>query len=113
MSATMEQLRWLGGNDVGVSSATIWRVMTGEAPGRMRDHTGRPYDDDDLGRCIRLLDLFPEWRGRLPEVAARYPEWDRLLPEWLALEKMLREEMVRTPGIAPETYKRMCELEGR
>lgn len=75
---------WLAGDDTGVSSLTIYSVMTGV---RVR-HTGVPLDADDFGRCHRLLGLFPEWRARLGEVAARYPEWRGLVDAWGDLESL-------------------------
>jgi hypothetical protein len=110
VSATSEQLWWLCGNDTGVSSATIWAVMTGEQPGRY-GYADRPHDPGDLGRCIRLLDLFPEWRARLPEVAEAYPAWTDLVAEWRALEASYRAE--EPTGRAPATYALMRSLAAR
>ena len=64
---------WLASWDTGISSKTIWAVMTGRcSEGRFTP--GVPHDPSDFGRCYRLLAAFPAWRARLPEVAARYPE---------------------------------------
>lgn len=109
MTATIEEFRWLQDGEVGSSSMTIWHVMTGE---QMRRGWGPhpPLDPDDLRRCLLLLERFPAWRTRLPEVAAAYPEWSRLVDEWDSLAADFRAELARTPGIAVETYKRMRPL---
>jgi hypothetical protein len=78
---------WAGSRDVGVSSATIWSVMTGR-PSFYSDNYDAPYDPDDFGRCYRLLKLFPDWRKRMPEVAAKYPIWKGLVREWDRLTEM-------------------------
>jgi hypothetical protein len=91
VSATVEHLRWLAGGDTGMSSATIWMVMTGETPGRYgRLYPSVPLDADDVGRCVRLLDRFPEWRGRLEEMGDAYPEWLPVVGLWLTIESHYR-----------------------
>ncbi len=55
---------WALGEDTGMSSKAICRFMlgiTGDYP--------PPSDADDRGRCIRLLNLIPEWWDRLDEMA--------------------------------------------
>lgn len=66
--ASIEQraLFWASSDDTGVSSKTLLAHMTGNPkPG----YTSPPSDADDRGRCIRLLELIPEWIERLPELA--------------------------------------------
>lgn len=71
---TNEQLlkiiEWATGDDTGISSKHIARHMLG-FHGKRRGF-GAPSDADDRGRCIRLLNLIPEWWGKLDEMAA-YP----------------------------------------
>lgn len=78
--------RWLQGTHRGASSEAIVFALTEKvarpfAAGRNGD---TPHDAGDFGRCERLLDLFPDWRARLPEVAAKFPNghWPKLVPEW-------------------------------
>jgi hypothetical protein len=59
-------LFWYLSGDTGVSSETIAHHMLGHPEPRMY---GPPSDADDRGRCIRLLELIPEWIPRLPELA--------------------------------------------
>lgn len=89
--------RWWYGVDVGTSSASIFGVL---CPSTLCDNWAKeeatrhgngstPADADDLGRCLRLIALFPEWRDRLDEVAAAYPgtAWPRIIDRWGELEK--------------------------
>jgi len=60
-------LFWALSGDTGVSSEAIARHMTGNS------YDGRfgfspPSDASDRGRCIRLLELIPEWLPRLSEM---------------------------------------------
>jgi len=99
---------WLHHGEVGLSSKTIWRVMTGH-PVAARDQT-TPSDPDDFRRCHLLLEAFPAWRARLPEVAARYPAWAPLVREWDRLTALYLEEI--PTGYGPRLSKAMQELDG-
>jgi len=76
-------LNWITGSDTGTSSKTIWSVMMGTR----LDHSGRPYDSADFGRCYRLLKSVPEWKHRLSEVSDRYKEWIPIIREWGRIEE--------------------------
>lgn len=97
---------WMRNGDTGVSSETIWHVMTGET---VRSH-GIPWDPSDFGRCYRLLKVMPSWRGRMPEVADRFPEWRPLVDAWDELTALYEEEAPNHTGPAPKLYARMQEL---
>jgi len=97
---------WFVSNDTGCSSKTIWAVMTGiEIP---NDWIGHPWDPADLGRCIRLLEKFPEWVPRLHEVSEKYLVWKPLIDNWDELVDLYRQEA--PTGKAPKLYKRMNDL---
>lgn len=109
---TVAESAWLAGGDTGMSSKTIWSVMTGRLP-RHADNWWEPsipYDPSDFGRCHRLLEEFPAWRARLPEVADKYPEWKPLVEVWDELTALYEEEWAS--GQAPKLYARMKELRG-
>ncbi len=57
-------LFWALNSDTGVSSKAIAKHMTGNSDRNMRP----PSDTSDRARCIRLLELVPEWIDRLPEM---------------------------------------------
>jgi hypothetical protein len=87
----LEAIAWTVGGDTGTSSETIWGVMTGiEPPGRW--HGDTPCDAADFGRCYRLLQRFPAWRKRLPEVAERWPAWRPLVADWDEVTALYEKE---------------------
>lgn len=59
-------LIWLLSEDTGISSKAIARWM---GIGEFNARSIPPSDADDRGRCIRLLELIPEWIPRLNEMA--------------------------------------------
>ena len=81
-----DAMAWLSNGDTGISSETIWSVMTGH-PVRRK---GWPSDPSDFGRCYRLLKVMPSWRARLGEVAAAFPStpWVSLIARWDDVEKL-------------------------
>jgi len=94
--------QWIVGNDTGMSSKALWGVMMGVSP----DPHSHPSDGADLGRCVRLLDLVPEWKPRLPEMAALSPYWAALVPEWDRLADILKKELAGgRKGITYEAMK--------
>lgn len=109
------ELEWLHGTDTGVSSLTIFSVLSRRYGTRAlvrihRGAVGAPHDPSDLGRCIRLLDAIPGWRERLPEVAASHPEWAPLVERWADLERLYRVELTRADGKATKTLELMQEI---
>jgi hypothetical protein len=104
-------LAWLGAGETGLSSETMCLYfISGKAPERLHGFHGpcSPHDPSDLGRCIRLLAIVPEWRQRLPELAALSPEWAGLVSGWDELEALYLAEL--PSGTAPRCYARMQEL---
>lgn len=79
LPADLTAEQWLVSGDTGTSSQTIYSVMRGLPPPEWH---GFPHDADDFGRCYRLLKRFPDWRPRLPEVAARHFEWQPFVEAW-------------------------------
>jgi hypothetical protein len=103
---TTTPLQWFLGRDTGTSSLAIFEVMTGtKSPHRSYSF---PLDPDDFGRCYRLLNLFPEYRLRLPEVAERFPAWRPMVARWDEMTALYEEELPR--GTAPKLYELMQEL---
>lgn len=89
---------WIVSRDTGASSKALWAVMMGQ-----KSDGSYPHDGSDIGRCFRLLDAVPEWRARLPEMAAVSAYWAALVKNWDELEGLHRE-----PG--PALYRRMRQL---
>jgi hypothetical protein len=84
---------WLHGHDTGLSSEAIFHYMT---LGVLGGYT--PADGGDLGRCVRLLDSFPEWNKRMPEMARVSDDWAALVPLWDGLVAAYREDIERPRG---------------
>jgi hypothetical protein len=62
---------------------------------------GHPSDPSDLGRCLRLLELFPEWKPRVSEMAAYGAGWAGLTARWDEIANSMADEV----GIAWEKGK--------
>lgn len=90
IEALRKPLQWIVSNDTGVSSKTIWSVIMGVEP----DYADVPADEADYGRCIRLLQLIPQWQSRLNEVVDKYPEWKEAIKRIRAT--LRKEENVKT-----------------
>lgn len=107
--------QWIVSDDVGTSSKAIWARMMGV--GARHGCDSYPHDPADLGRCLRLLGLIPEWKPRIGEMAQSSIHWARLCSRWTDLEICMDREV----GIdwskgrrAPVTYDFMrAILDGR
>ena len=104
-----DAIAWIANGDTGISSQTIWSVMTG----RSVRSTGFPHDPSDFGRCYRLLKIMPSWRARLPEVSTRFPQWKEFIRAWNELTMLYEEEL--PTGRCPKLYDRMqqCRVDLR
>jgi len=71
-------IKWLLGGDTGASSEAICAYMLGLKPANFGYMA--PSDKGDRGRCIRLLNLFPEWWDRLYEMSDISEYWDEQIP---------------------------------
>lgn len=86
MALTEKILQWLVGPGTGRSSMTIFCYMEG------LDYNGsHPLDPDDLLRCIKLLDIAPKYRERLPQMKELSPIWSRMIDRWDNLENLCRQ----------------------
>lgn len=82
-------MEWFVSHDTGISSETIWSVMTRWPVSRV----GTPSDPSDFGRCHRLLELFPSWRRRLHLVGEKYPAWRPFVREWSDLTALYLRDL--------------------
>lgn len=71
--------KWLLSGDTGASSKALCGWML---HGKAVPRHAHPHDGGDLGRCVRLLDLIPEWKPRIPEMAKHGPYWAALATRW-------------------------------
>ena len=88
---TIEQraLGWVVSDDTGSSSKAIFKHMM-NLPGAKYDY---PSDPSDLGRCLRLLDLIPEWKSRIHEMAQYSPGWAGQVAVWDDLAAIMADEV--------------------
>lgn len=106
-----EVMDWVLNGDAGTSSKTIAQVMLGvEVDGSDVSLTGPdvPHDPSDFKRCHLLLERFPQWRERLPEMAKAYKAWTPFVERWDEMTVLYEQE--REQGRAPLLYKLMKEL---
>ncbi len=102
-------LKWVRSWDTGISSLTIFEVLSGHEVFDLK-HRDIPYDPADFGRCYRLLQAAPRWRKRLPEVAARHPRWAPFVECWDEMERLYLEELPSKN--CPKLYALMRRLRG-
>jgi hypothetical protein len=101
--------KWLASGERGISSNTMFTVMTGVDATWDGDRS-HPHDPDDLDRCLALLHDVPELRAKLPLMAASSPAWAALIANWEKIEASHLNEVGlgwTKGGSAPETYKLM------
>lgn len=84
-----EYFDWLTGNDTGVSSTTLMCVLNGRPAPRFGFDV--PHDMADVGRCVRMLALFPELEARLSEVGEQLPAWIPFVDCWPELKRLHAE----------------------
>jgi hypothetical protein len=106
-SARERAVAWFRGNDTGMSSETIFEVMT-NIPVKRHDF---PYDPSDFGRCYRLLQAFPEWKSRLGEVADRFPAWKPFVARWSEMEELYERDLPTDKSA--DLYNLMITLRSR
>lgn len=111
MTNPTDVIAWFCSNDTGMSSKCIAAALSGVKPEDIR-HPGTPSDPADLGRCLRLLERFPEWKPRMAEMATVSKQWAAVIPYWDEVSQSMIDEV----GIdwskgksAPKTYNLMKE----
>jgi hypothetical protein len=84
------EIQWWHGFDVGLSSAAIFSCFSNNYTDVCLAYSrgATPQDSDDLGRCLRLLDLFPKWKEQLPRIAEFWAQtaWPAIIARWQELE---------------------------
>lgn len=102
---------WFRSDDTGLSSQAIVAKLEGMTlPDVLRWGYCHPLDPADLGRCLRLLNKFPEYRERLHEMAECSPQWENLVEHWRELERLYYLGLSRDDNRAPECYELMKKL---
>lgn len=97
---------WLAGDDTGMSSLFMAKVLCGA---KVRDRgASYPLDPDDFGRCYRFTLAVPGTRERISEMAATHPVWAAYAKHWDEMERLFLEESPTRR--APKLYALMQSL---
>lgn len=72
-------INWATDDDTGASSEFLCRYLLGFDANKKWGYSA-PYDADDRGRCIRLLNKIPGWWDRLDELSGVSEEWEKQIP---------------------------------
>ncbi len=100
---------WLANGRRGISSDTMFTVLTGlDALGD--SSPSHPRDPDDFDRCLALLHAVPELRPKLPLMAKSSPAWAALIANWDQIERSHISEVGlgwTKAHSAPKTYELM------
>lgn len=109
---------WAVHGEGGVSSNTIFSVMTGTM--QYKDVFPRgwwrfdvPHDPSDFRRCYLLLKLIPEWRERIGEMAEAFDKWRSFVDRWDEMTALYEQERENEDGMTPKLYELMKQCEGR
>lgn len=106
---------WLASGDTGTSSKAIMLWLSAREK-RSVWGASTPSDPADLGRCLRLLERIPEWKARMPEMAAAGGYWPTFARRWDEMaDSMIEECGGKVPGhrehfSCPRTYELMKQV---
>lgn len=109
---------WAAHGEGGVSSNTIFAVMTGTMQYEKVFPRGWwrfdvPHDPSDFRRCYLLLKLIPEWRERIGEMAEAFDKWRPFVDHWDEMTALYEQERENAKGMCPKLYELMKQCEGR
>jgi len=99
-------LEWLSSDNTGISSETIFHVITG-IPKELilrKFGPGIPHDPSDFHRCYLLLKKFPEWKIKLYSVSLKYPRWTYFIKYWDLLCYLTEQELEDEKEAKKEGY---------
>jgi len=110
--------RWFARGEHGLSSETMFFVLTGEKGPLIesdRDPVHHPHDPSDFRRCRLLMEQVPEFQARLPELSSNSAVWAKLVANWDALCVSMDSENCNwrsRSGIAVFTAMKLKEVIG-
>lgn len=90
-STGMGLTAWLASDDVGMSSKFMASVLSG----KFQAEFAIPYDPDDFGRCVRMIQAVPELEPLIGEMRKHGPMWTAVADKWERWSEMLNEEQFR------------------
>ena len=84
---------WIRNGERGISSEVIFETLSGNLLLCEDWDYNTPQDASDFNRCYELLQLIPEWRVRLNEVAEKHRHWKLMVEHWGELESLFRDAL--------------------
>nr|WP_148270713.1 hypothetical protein [Burkholderia gladioli] len=84
-------VQWLATGERGISSETIFTVLTGLQLVD-EDEMSHPLDGWDFRRCCLLLDSCPELAARFDGMSSVSPEWKVLICSWYSIFAVMNSE---------------------
>lgn len=102
-------IKWLLGDDVGISSKTIVAYLTNNKT----EYMCHPLDPSDFNRCIKCLDAIPSLKLRFGEMANLSHSWKTLVDNWEEIKTLFISEAGydwSKAKSAPKTYDFMQQL---
>ena len=104
-------LNWLLSGDTGLSSkAMLAAALAAQGDVTKADllspRPEHPYDEDDFGRCYRLIEAIPEVADHMDAIAKMSPTWRRMVAAWPELSATWRGKKRQ------EVYLQLLALRG-
>lgn len=109
---TPAMIDWLANGERGISSDTIFQILTG-IPTNGGISKYHPSDADDFKRCRLLLEKCTTLKIALSEMGQVSPEWDGLVNKWEEISLLMDEETPdwrNSRGIPMKTNRLLREV---
>lgn len=94
-SSNMGLEAWLNSDETGSSSLYMAWILSGGGFGhwwgRRQPEPNYPRDPDDFGRCLKMVEAVPEFKGIIYKMNDYGPEWMAVARHWDSWEKLYLE----------------------
>lgn len=95
-------LEYLTSRDCGMSAtAILLHTLNAYNKIEYRDY---PFDVSDFGRCLRVVELFPEAKAKLDVMRTVSPQWREVMNHWGELEQLRKDDPSRCSQRLHELY---------
>lgn len=91
---TKNLANWFFSHDTGASSKFMAVVHLGGEPDVFR----YPHDENDMHRCLSLVERCPEVRESFAKISSSCLQWGRIIPQWDDLRSTYLEHGMRAMG---------------
>ncbi|WP_370608301.1 hypothetical protein [Citrobacter meridianamericanus] len=94
-SSNMGLEAWLNSDETGSSSLYMAWILSGGVFGhwwgRHQPEPNYPRDPDDFGRCLKMVEAVPEFKGIIYKMNDCGPEWMAVARHWDSWAKLYQE----------------------